>query len=58
MNFLQVNWRINMFGMYGAATCGIIPYEGVNLFVCVNCPSKAKEYLRSYRKYCRYQKNL
>ena len=44
--------------MYGAATCAIVPYEGVNLFVCANCTGKAKEYLRSYRKCCMCQKSL
>jgi hypothetical protein len=44
--------------MYGAATCAIVPYEGVNLFVCVNCTSKAREYLHTYRKCCMCQKNL
>ncbi len=44
--------------MYGNASCAVIPYEGVNLFVCQNCIGKAREYLRNYRKCCMCQKSI
>jgi hypothetical protein len=44
--------------MYSASNCGVIPYEGINLFVCSNCVGKAKEYLGSYRKCCMCQKEI
>jgi hypothetical protein len=44
--------------MYGETNCAVIPYEGVNLFVCHSCVSQATEYLRNYRKCCMCQKSL
>ena len=44
--------------MYGAPNCGVIPYEGVNLFVCNNCGQKAAEYLNNYGKCCMCQKMI
>ena len=44
--------------MYGAANCVVVPYEGVNLFICKSCTSKGKAHLQSYRKCCMCQKPL
>lgn len=44
--------------MYGARNCAIIPYEGVNLFICNRCTREGQEYLKNYRKCCMCQKDL
>lgn len=42
--------------MYGASDCAVVPYEGINLFICNKCTSRGKEYLRNYSKCCNCQK--
>lgn len=44
--------------MYGEANCAVVPYEGVNLFICDRCTAKGKAYLQTYRKCCMCQKPL
>lgn len=44
--------------MYGESTCAIVPYEGVNLFICNSCVSQGKTYLNNYRKCCMCQKSI
>jgi len=44
--------------MYGAANCAVVPYEGINLFICSSCTTKGKEYLKNYRQCCHCQKPL
>jgi hypothetical protein len=38
--------------MYGVSNCAIVPYEGVNLFICDTCVKQGQEYLRKYGKCC------
>lgn len=44
--------------MYGTSTCAAIPYEGMTLFVCIKCQSKAKAHLAGYKKCCMCGKSL
>lgn len=44
--------------MYGSSNCAVVPYEGVNLFICNNCTSQGKAYLQDYKKCCMCQKSL
>ncbi len=41
--------------MYGESNCSVIPYEGVNLFICNNCTGRAGDYLKNYFKCCNCQ---
>ncbi len=38
--------------MFGPADCAVVPYEGINLFICSVCTSRGREHLRKYRKCC------
>lgn len=42
--------------MYGVSNCSVIPYEGINLFICSQCKDKANGYLKNYFKCCNCQK--
>jgi hypothetical protein len=44
--------------MYGASNCAVVPYEGMNLFICNNCTAQGKAYLQNYTKCCMCQKPL
>lgn len=44
--------------MYGASNCAVVPYEGVNLFICSSCTVQGKTYLKTYNKCCMCQKSL
>ena len=44
--------------MYGGSNCAVVPYEGVNLFVCDRCTSAGSAHLQGYRKCCMCQKTL
>lgn len=44
--------------MYGRAECAVVPYEGVNLFICPNCAGRAKAHLENYRKCCMCGKSV
>ena len=44
--------------MYGEATCGAVPYEGMTLFVCTSCAQKARRHFMNYHKCCMCQKSL
>jgi len=44
--------------MYGKSDCAIVPYEGVNLFICNSCTHQGKAYLSNYRKCCMCQSVL
>ncbi len=44
--------------MYGTSNCHIVPYEGVNLFICNSCTAQGKAYLRDYQKCCMCQKSI
>jgi len=42
--------------MYGPSDCAIVPYEGINLFICSACASRGEDYLKKYRKCCMCEK--
>ena len=44
--------------LHGAATCALVPYEGINLFVCDRCTARGKAHLQNYQKCCLCQKPL
>ena len=44
--------------MYGNSDCAVVPYEGVNLFICRGCTEQGRAHLRSYAKCCLCQKYL
>ena len=44
--------------MYGHTNAAVVPYEGVNLFICEHCTDQGKAYLQSYKKCCMCQKPL
>jgi hypothetical protein len=44
--------------MYGTPNCSVVPYEGVNLFICTSCTAQGKAHLRSYGKCCMCQRTL
>ncbi len=44
--------------MYGSPNCAIVPYEGVNLFICNSCTIEGKAYLQDYQKCCMCQKSI
>jgi hypothetical protein len=44
--------------MYGTSNCAVVPYEGINLFICNSCTLQGKKYLRNYKKCCMCQKKL
>lgn len=44
--------------MYGESNCAVVPYESINLFICLDCVDRAKEYLQNYNKCCMCGKNL
>jgi hypothetical protein len=44
--------------MYGESNCAVVPYEGMNLFICDRCTAQGKAYLQNYRKCCMCQKAI
>jgi hypothetical protein len=44
--------------LHGQPESAIIPYEGKNLFICLNCVDKAKAHLAKYNKCCYCGRNL
>lgn len=44
--------------MYGPSNCVIVPYEGINLFICNNCAVQGRLYLSKYNKCCMCQKSI
>ena len=44
--------------MHGTSNCAIVPYEGVNLFICNSCTTQGTSHLRNYKKCCMCQKTL
>lgn len=44
--------------MYGPLECAAMPYEGVTLYVCLDCSEKGKAHLQSYNKCCMCGKPL
>ena len=44
--------------IYGSSNCAIVPYEGVNLFICESCTTQGKAHLNNYNKCCMCQKPI
>jgi len=44
--------------MFGDVNCAVVPYEGVNLFICKDCVGAAKRHLATYDKCCMCQGSL
>lgn len=44
--------------MYDAYNCAIVPYEGVNLFICDRCTTQGENHLSNYQKCCMCGKQL
>ena len=44
--------------MYGELNCAVVPYEGVNLFICNSCTTQGKAHFRDYQQCCMCQKAL
>ena len=44
--------------MYGKSNCAVVPYEGMNLFICEKCVDKGNAHLKTYSKCCMCQNPL
>ena len=44
--------------MYGEESCGVVPFEGVTLFVCVRCLDRARQHFSAYQKCSMCQKSI
>ena len=44
--------------MYEKSNCAVVPYEGVNLFICNECTTEGKNHLRDYHKCCMCENEL
>jgi hypothetical protein len=56
--FCQKQVQMSAFGVGVLSGGAAIPYEGMTLFVCDGCASKAETHLLAYRKCCMCQKAL
>jgi hypothetical protein len=44
--------------MYGVSDCAIVPYEGVNLFICQSCAREGRAHLESHGRCCMCRRSL